>query len=127
MATAPLKIIGDLQPVEGLLLLQAVRDQGQLRGYVTLVVRSADLFHSASAALSAAGIGLQSAGQRISAKNASAKEAQMLNETRGTALLTMQRTVYDPDGRPVEYARSLYRASRYAFTAHLPQGAGRVS
>ena len=77
--------------------------------------------------LRAAGIGLQSAGQRISAKNASAKEAQLLNETRGTALLTMQRTVYDPDGRPVEYARSLYRASRYAFTAHLPQGAGRVS
>jgi GntR family transcriptional regulator len=45
----------------------------------------------------------------------------MLNETRGTALLTMERTAYDQSGRPVEFARHLYRASRYAFTTSFPR------
>ncbi|MBV9204031.1 MAG: GntR family transcriptional regulator [Actinobacteria bacterium] len=70
--------------------------------------------------LRAAGIGLHSATQRIGAKNASAAEARMLDETRGTALLTMERTAYDQDHRPVEFARHLYRASRYAFTTSFP-------
>jgi GntR family transcriptional regulator len=45
----------------------------------------------------------------------------MLDETRGTALLTMERTAYDQTGRPVEFARHLYRASRYAFTTSFPR------
>jgi DNA-binding GntR family transcriptional regulator len=71
--------------------------------------------------LRAAGIGLYSATQRMSAKNASAAEARKLDETRGSALLTMERIAYDQAGRPVEFARHLYRASRYAFTTHLPR------
>jgi DNA-binding GntR family transcriptional regulator len=71
--------------------------------------------------LRAAGIGLYSATQRMCAKNASAAEARTLNETRGAALLTMERIAYDQAGRPVEFARHLYRASRYAFTTHLPR------
>ena len=53
-------------------------------------------------------------------KNASAAEARTLDETRGTALLTMERIAYDQAGRPVEFARHLYRASRYAFTTRFP-------
>ncbi len=45
--------------------------------------------------LRASGIGLYSATQRMCAKNASATEARMLNETRGSALLTMERIAFD--------------------------------
>jgi GntR family transcriptional regulator len=57
----------------------------------------------------------------MGAKNASASEARALDETRGTALLTMERIAYDQAGRPVEFARHLYRASRYAFTTSFPR------
>jgi DNA-binding GntR family transcriptional regulator len=73
--------------------------------------------------LRAAGIKLDSASQRMCAKNASASEARMLDETRGTALLTMERIAYDQVGQPVEFARHLYRASRYAFTTSFPRPA----
>src|SRR5690242_368542 len=75
--------------------------------------------------LRAAGVGLYSASQRMSAKNASAAEARILEEPRGAALLTMERIAYDQAGRPVEFARHLYRASRYAFTTALPRGGSR--
>jgi DNA-binding GntR family transcriptional regulator len=71
--------------------------------------------------LRSAGIGPYSATQRTCAKNASATEARLLEESRGTALLTMERIAYDRAGRPVEFARHLYRASRYAFTTSLPR------
>ncbi len=32
-----------------------------------------------------------------------------------------QRIAYDQSGRPVEFARHLYRASRYAFTTSFPR------
>ena len=69
--------------------------------------------------LRASGIRLSSATQRMSAKNASAAEARTLGETRGAALLTMERIAYDDTGRPVEFGQHLYRASRYAFTTSL--------
>jgi DNA-binding GntR family transcriptional regulator len=71
--------------------------------------------------LRASGIGLYSATQRICAKNASATEARLLEESRGTALLTVERIAYDQADRPVEFARHLYRASRYALTTSLPR------
>ena len=71
--------------------------------------------------LRASGIRLCSATQRMCAKNASAAEARVLHETRGAALLTMERTAYDETGRPVEFAQHVYRASRYAFTTNLPR------
>jgi len=73
--------------------------------------------------LRASGIRLGSATQRMSAKNASATEARILSETRGTALLTMERIAYDESGRPVEFAQHLYRASRYAFTTSMSRSA----
>jgi DNA-binding GntR family transcriptional regulator len=71
--------------------------------------------------LRASGIGLYSATQRICAKNASATEARLLEESRGTALLTVERIAYDQADRPVEFARHLYRASRYALTTSPPR------
>src|ERR1700684_2460150 len=71
--------------------------------------------------LRASGVGLYSATQRMGAKNASAAEARTLDETRGTALLTMERIAYGQGGPPVEFAWHLYRASRYAFTTSFPR------
>jgi DNA-binding GntR family transcriptional regulator len=73
--------------------------------------------------LRASGIRLGSATQRMSAKNASATEARILNETRGAALLTMERVAFDDDDRPIEFGQHLYRASRYAFTTTMPGSA----
>ncbi len=71
--------------------------------------------------LRASGIKLGSATQRMTAKNATAAEAKVLNEHRGAALLTMERIAYDENGRPVEFGQHLYRASRYAFTTSMPR------
>ncbi|GAA1008136.1 GntR family transcriptional regulator [Streptomyces sp. F-3] len=66
-----------------------------------------------------AGITLHSARQTIGARAADAEEAALLDEKEGAALLTMQRTTYDDTGRAVEYARHVYRASRYSFDFQL--------
>jgi GntR family transcriptional regulator len=65
------------------------------------------------------GIVLHTATQTIGAKRATAAEARTLDEERGAALLTMQRTTYDDHGRPVEYAQHIYAASRYSFHTQL--------
>ncbi len=69
--------------------------------------------------LRASGIQPTSAIQRMSAKNASAAEARMLDEPRGAALLTMERTVRDVRDSPVEFGQHVYRASRYALGTTL--------
>ena len=73
--------------------------------------------------LRASGIRLGSATQRISAKNATTAEARILHETRGSALLTMERIACDDGGRPVEFGQHLYRPSRYALTITMPRTA----
>ena len=65
------------------------------------------------------GIQMHSATQVIGARNATASEARMLGETRGAALLTMQRTTYDDHGVPVEYGKHVYAATRYSFQMSL--------
>jgi GntR family transcriptional regulator len=69
--------------------------------------------------LRASGIRLASATQRMSAKNASASEARLLDEPRGAALLTMERVVRDDQDRPVEFGQHVYRASRYAISTSM--------
>jgi DNA-binding GntR family transcriptional regulator len=69
--------------------------------------------------LRAAGIALTSATQRMSAKNALAAEARLLDEPRGAALLTIERTVLDDRDRPVEFGQHVYRASRYSLRTSL--------
>ena len=69
--------------------------------------------------LRAAGIALTTATQRMSAKNALAAEARLLDEPRGAALPTMERTVLDDRDRPVEFGQHVYRASRYSLRTSL--------
>ncbi|WP_067783002.1 GntR family transcriptional regulator [Actinomyces vulturis] len=57
--------------------------------------------------------------QTISARNATAKEAEILDDKRGVALLSAQRTSYDNTGRVIEYGDHIYRASRYTFETML--------
>lgn len=67
--------------------------------------------------LRASGIFPARAVQRISAKNATSLEARLLNESKGTALLTMERTTYDDQGIAIEFAQHVYRASRYSLVS----------
>ncbi len=65
------------------------------------------------------GTRLHSATQTVGARTATPAEAKLLHEPRGAALLTMKRLTYDDHGLIVEYANSLYVASRYSFETHL--------
>ena len=65
------------------------------------------------------GVQLHSATQVIGARTASAAEARLLDERRGAALLTMQRTAYDDHGTTVEFGNHLYAAARYTFQMSL--------
>lgn len=82
----------------------------------SLVTLSSEMLeeHGLYELLRASGIFPYRAAQRISAKNASTVEARALNESKGTALLTMERTTFDEGGRALEFAQHQYRASRYA-------------
>ncbi|MGH9019528.1 MAG: GntR family transcriptional regulator [Acidimicrobiales bacterium] len=85
----------------------------------SLVTLSNDMLedHGLYELLRASGVYPARATQRISAKNASATEARLLDEPRGTALVTMERTTYDDRGRAIEFAQHVYRASRYSLTS----------
>jgi len=65
------------------------------------------------------GIQLHSATQIVGARNATATESRLLGESRGAALLTMERVTYDDHGQVVEYGSHIYAASRYSFETHL--------
>ncbi|MCX4820290.1 GntR family transcriptional regulator [Streptomyces sp. NBC_01142] len=67
----------------------------------------------------AAGITLHSARQSVGARAATALEAELLTESTGAPLLTMERTTFDDTGRAVEFGSHIYRASRYAFEFQL--------
>ncbi|TCP53266.1 GntR family transcriptional regulator [Tamaricihabitans halophyticus] len=62
-----------------------------------------------------AGIRLHMAAQVIGARTATAEDAQLIGGHTAEALLTMQRTAYDQNGRGVEYGDHFYRASTYSF------------
>jgi DNA-binding GntR family transcriptional regulator len=72
--------------------------------------------------LRAGGVFPDHATQRISAKNSSTNESQLLDEPRGTALLTMERTTFDATGRAIEFGQHVYRASRYALVSAVTIG-----
>jgi DNA-binding GntR family transcriptional regulator len=69
--------------------------------------------------LRANGVTMRVAKQTIGARTATAAEARALGERRGAPLLTMERSVFDDDGRAVEHGHHLYRASRYSFDLTL--------
>lgn len=60
-----------------------------------------------------------SASQTISARKASSEEAEILQESRGAAILSMRRIAYNQSGVPIEIGDHVYRASRYRFTVSL--------
>jgi len=66
-----------------------------------------------------AGIHLHAADQMVGARKATATEARLLDESKGAALLTMQRISYDDFGRAVEFGTHVYAASRYTFSLSL--------
>lgn len=72
--------------------------------------------------LRAAGIQLHTATQTIGARKATAEEAGALGESKGAALLTMQRLTYDDHGRRVELGNHVYAATRYSFELTLLTG-----
>ncbi|WP_338074641.1 GntR family transcriptional regulator [Kineococcus vitellinus] len=65
------------------------------------------------------GVGMRVARQRIGARRGTTEECRLLQENRGSPLLTMERTTHDDSGRAVEWGRHVYRASRYAFEVTL--------
>jgi len=69
--------------------------------------------------LRAAGVTLHSATQSIGARNVTAAESRLLEETRAAALLTMTRTAHDDGGLAVEYGTHVNSASRYNFELTL--------
>jgi DNA-binding GntR family transcriptional regulator len=69
-----------------------------------------------------AGLVPRTATQIIGARTANTAEARTLDEKRGASLLTMTRTAWDANGRPLEYGSHLYRASRYSFEVNLSAG-----
>ena len=50
---------------------------------------------------------------------ATTREAEQLHERRRAALLTATRITYDQSGRIIEYGQHIYRASRYTFETSL--------
>jgi DNA-binding GntR family transcriptional regulator len=69
--------------------------------------------------LRTAGVHLRVASQRIGARAATSREADLLTERRGAPLLTMSRTTYDDGSRAVEYGSHVYRPSLYSFEIAL--------
>lgn len=87
----------------------------------SLVTLSNDMLeeHGLYELLRMSGIHPARAVQRLSARNATASEARQLGETRGAALVTMERTTFDERGRTIEFAQHVYRASRYSLVSTL--------
>ncbi len=87
-------------------------------GLVTLHV-DALVLHGLYDLLRAAGVRIRIAEQSVGAASATAAQARQLGERRGAALLTMTRTAYDDEGRPVEHGNHVYRGSAYRFATTL--------
>jgi GntR family transcriptional regulator len=65
------------------------------------------------------GLRLHSARQQITADLADPYVAGLLDVRVGAPLLSIERTVYTEDGRPIEYVHVLYRSDRYNYTVML--------
>jgi GntR family transcriptional regulator len=65
------------------------------------------------------GLKLDNAIQEIKAELADPYVANLLDIRVGSALLSIERTVYSVDGRPVEYVHTLYRSDIYGYSVKL--------
>ena len=57
--------------------------------------------------------------QRVSAINASAPVADLLQMAEGSAVLQIERTAYLASGRPIEFTSGIYRSDVYDFVSEL--------
>lgn len=69
--------------------------------------------------LEAQGVRIGRAEQAISARLADAEVAQQLQVDVGSALLAVQRLIFDADDRPVQWLQGLYRPDRYQYRMQL--------
>lgn len=69
--------------------------------------------------LRAQGVRFHTATQTIGARPATSKESSLLEIPRGSTMLIMSRTAWDPHGSAIEFGEHSYLASRYAFEIHL--------
>jgi GntR family transcriptional regulator len=69
------------------------------------------------------GINLDTAVQAIHAELADPYVAKLLGVRVGTALLSIERTVYTDKKRPVEYVHTLYRSDLYGYSVRLVRDA----
>lgn len=69
--------------------------------------------------LEQAGVEIGRATQSISARQADAQVAALLGVDLGSALLYVDRVVYDSDNRPIEWLQGLYRPDRYEYEMEL--------
>ena len=74
--------------------------------------------------LERAGVHIGRATQSISACPADATVAARLGVDKGTALLAVERLVYDSDDRPVQWLQGLYRPDRYQYEMQLSRVGG---
>jgi GntR family transcriptional regulator len=74
--------------------------------------------------LEQAGVRIGRATQTISACPADATIASRLGVAKGTALLAVERIVYDHDDRPVQWLQGLYRPDRYQYQMQLSRVGG---
>jgi GntR family transcriptional regulator len=65
------------------------------------------------------GLNLDTATQEIHAELADPYVAKLLGVRVGTALLSIERTVYTDKGKPVEYVHTLYRSDLYGYSVRL--------
>ncbi len=88
---------------------------GLLRGWPEKELEMAGLYD----VLRRQGVELNGGEQVIGARRATAREARLLETSRGATLLTMKRTAFDGAGRPVEHGSHVYLADRYSFRMTL--------
>lgn len=90
-----------------------------------------DLYHTSvtSHLHTILGLNIASTRLRITASAASANQARLLNIKQGDPVLINEFAFYDAGGDPVEAARAIYRADRYAFTfeAGSTSGTGEIA
>jgi GntR family transcriptional regulator len=72
------------------------------------------------------GLHLTEARQQITAELADPYTAQLLKTRVGAPLLSIERTVYDQNHRPVEYVHTLYRSDLYSYSVFLTRDAKRL-
>ena len=101
-STEPLAVMHNWLPAG---LVDLTNEQLQAEGLYALMRRS--------------GVNLRVAQQRIGARGADRTQSRLLGLRLGAPVLTMDRTSYDDNGSPIEFAKHCYRADSHAFETTL--------